>query len=216
MHRLILLILLLLPLSAGADETADLLIDNQLLTAELQLARSGKLYILFDLRESVIRFKASGVTISSLPLQAGKLYGPMPAAKNHTLAQRKTSSPPRREQLIIPDKAANSEVTSDQENGDDTLQALERDDMPGNYRLILEDGTRINVRSDGSGFVAAIGRIGRGIGDTASRGSRAVWQLFSTPASELQLTLSLNDARQLYWSFAEQADCLIRPPATSP
>jgi hypothetical protein len=212
---LLLLSILLLPQPVLADEAADLLIDNQLLTAELQLARSGKLYIVFDLRDYLIRFKASGVNLITLPLKTGKLYGPAPEAKTHSLTERKTASPPRREAVRIPDKTVDSTAASGQEDGDDTLQALERSDMPGNYRLILEDGTRINVRSDGSGFVAAVGRIGRSIGDSTARGGRAIWQLFSTPTTELQLALSLDDAQQLYWSFAEEAPCLIRPPATT-
>jgi hypothetical protein len=212
MLRCLLLILLLLPLSARADEAVDLLIDNQLLTAELQLARSGKLYILFDLRDNLVLFKVSGVDLRMLPLLEKKLHGPSPEAKNHTLLRRETSSPPRRESVHIPDKTTDNDAPNEEKRADDTLHALERDDMPGSYRLILDDGTRIDIRSAGTGFVAALVRLG----DTTDRAGRAVKKLFVNPSSELQLTLALDDARQLYWSFAEEVPCLIRPPATTP
>ncbi|ALC15926.1 hypothetical protein DSOUD_1144 [Desulfuromonas soudanensis] len=210
MLRSLLLILLLLPLSARADEAVDLLIDHQLLTAELQIARSGKLYILFDLRENLILFKAGGVDLRRLPLQKKKLYGPPPEARTRTLLRRETSSPPRREAVRIPDRATGNEEPKEEKNADDTLHALERGDMPGNYRLILDDGTRIDIRSAGTGFAAAVARLG----ETTAGAGRAVKKLFIDPSSELQLTLSLDDARQLYWSFAEEVPCLIRPPST--
>jgi len=212
MLRCLLLILLLLPLSARADEAEDLLIDNQLLTAELQLARSGKLYILFDLRDNLILFKASGVDLKRLPLQEKKLYGPSPEAKDHTLFRRETSSPPRREAVRIPDRSTVNDAPKEEKSADDTLHALERDDMPGRYRLILDDGTRIDIRSADTGFVAAAVRLG----DTTARAGRTLKKPFVDPSSELQLTLALDDARQLYWSFAEEVPCLIRPPATIP
>jgi hypothetical protein len=217
MRSLLLLILLLLPPVAGADEAADLLVDNQLLTSELQLARSGKLYLLFDLRNQVILLKSSGVILSSLPLRAARLYGPVPATQVHLLDRRETSSPPRREALRVPDKAGNTAAARAPERAATSLQALERDDMPDSYRLILDDGTRLSVHAESGGLMSAAGRFGHAVAATSARGCYAVKTWFSdTPNCELRLTLAPDDARQLYWSFAEQSACLIRPPATCP
>jgi hypothetical protein len=217
MHRLLLLILLLLPLNVSADEAADLLVDNQLLTAELQHARSGKLYVLFDLRDNAIDLKTSGVTLISLPLREVKLFGPAPAAKALALTRRETSHPPSREALRVPDKSRNADVAKAPARADTTLQALERGDMPDRYRLFLDDGTRISVHAESSGMLAAASRLRHAIASLGARGRHAIMGLFSHKSSgELRLTLAPDDARQLYWSFVEPASCLIRPPATSP
>jgi hypothetical protein len=217
MRSLLLLILLLLPPVAGADEAADLLADNQLLTAELQLARSGKLYLLFDLRDQVILLKSSGVILSSLPLREAKLYGPVPAPTAHLLDRRETADPPQREALRVPDQADDSAAARAPERAATSLQALERDDMPDSYRLILADGTRISVHAESAGMLATAGRAGHAIADIGARGRHVIKGLVGNQAAgELRLTLAPADARQLYWSFAEQSACLIRPPATSP
>lgn len=192
--------------TAVADEAADLRRDHKLLEAEMRLARGGQLYIIFDLIEHRVSFRSSGVTLVQLPLVRPHLDGPLPPASTLLLASRETKDPPRRETIHIPENDIDNEEPVIARNEDvGEFQALELADMPDRYRLVLADGTTLDIGPARSGLGTCIGRIGHGFLD-----------LFGTPdTARLQLALAPDDARQLYWSFAENAPCLIRV-STSP
>jgi len=202
MRRLFLAILLLVPLAVCADEAADLRRDGKLLEAELQLARSGRLYIVFDLVDSEIDFKASGATLTRMQLRDQHHAGPAPAPKALTLVSRETSSPPQREAIRIPDPGDDEDVSADP-GGSVELQALELGDMPDSYRLTLEDGTSIAVQPSNASWIRRL--------------AYTLGQLFEDDKSaHLRLTLEQRNARQLYWSFADKSSCLVRTPDVSP
>jgi len=201
MRCLFLAILLLVPLAVFADEAADLRRDGKLLEAELQLARSGRLYVIFDLVDSEVAVKASGATLTRMQLRDRHHAGPAPAPRTLTLVSRETSSPPQREAIRIPGQGDDEDVSVDP-GGSVELQALELDDMPDSYRLTLEDGTSIAVQPSNANWIRRL--------------AQALGQLFATDKSaHLQLTLEQRDARQLYWSFADKSSCLVRTPDTS-
>lgn len=209
---ILLILFLLFSLPVCADELADLQADNQLLQDELQLARHAKLYFILDLRQQQFLFKASGVTVKQLPILRGSIYGALPEMKVRKLTAKKSFLAPKRPEVKILDKNKQPDPVPT----GDTLNALEINDMPGNYRLILDDGTRILVRAEISGFWSAISRWWSDMSGAIIRMLQMLWHaLFGRTYTEVVLTIPLQDSRQLYWSFDEGAPCLIRNPETA-
>ncbi len=208
----LLILFMLFAFPAGADELADLQADNQMLQDELRLSRNAKLYIIFDLRQQQCLFKASGVTVKQLPILQGSIYGTLPEMKVRKLTAKKSFLAPKRPEVKILDKNKKQKPVP----AGDTLNALEINDMPGNYRLILDDGTRLLVRAETSGFWSAISRWWSDISGALIRMLQMFWHaLFGKTYTEVILTIPLQDSRQLYWSFDEGAPCLIRNPGTA-
>lgn len=206
------LLFLLCALPAGADELTDLQADNQLLQDELRLARNPKLYIIIDLRQQQCLFKASGVTVRQLSILQGSIHGALPEMQVRKLTAKKSFLAPKRPAVQIIDKSKKPDTLP----AGDSLNALEITDMPGNYRLIFDDGTRILVRAETSGFWSTISRWASDMAGNIIRVFQMLWRaLFGKTYTEVVLTLSLQDARQLYWSFDEGAPCLIRNPGTT-
>lgn len=216
MKRLLLLVLSLFCLlakpAAGADQVSDLREENQLLKEELKLARGGKLYMLVDLPASEITLKAGGVTGRRLKIDTGRVIGDRPAVKLRRLVGKKALFQPKRREIKI---AADIKATTPAA-GNDTVTALEIDDMPTNYRLVLDDGITLVVHAGGDGLAALLNRGWRRMWDSVRRAMTGFYRgLRGEPAAaELFLTLPDTDARQLYWSFDEKTPCLIRNSAT--
>lgn len=211
-------ILLLLPLlcqlgaaTGQADPLTDLRQENLLLKAELQLARSSKLYVLVDLARQEILLKAGGTTARRLALTDVTVTGIFPQVLPRRLATKTSFSTPRR-----PNAGAGATARPKPTAGADPVTALEISAMPINYRLILDDGTTLVVRSGDGNFLARLGQ-GWHLVENASRRTLLGlnrWRQDKPPVAELILTMAPAEARQLYWSFDEKSACLIRNPPT--
>ena len=138
---------------ASADELAELAQTNRLLQAEFELAKSQKLYFIFDLP-----------ALDPLPGQrchGGQAADPLPAQLGrpadgiaYTLIKRTARKEPVREQICHPRWQGGGKPAAPApppKPGEapraPEVQALEITDMPTEYTLQLDDGTLLTVRS---------------------------------------------------------------------
>ena len=201
------LFFLLQPHPASPDELSDLQEENLFLKAELKLARSNRLYVVVDLPEGAVYLKAGGVTARRLPVDAWRLHGPVPVFKERRIAARETDSPPRRPEI----KIGPADEKNKPQTGSDSVNTLELDEMPVNFRLVLDDATALVVEP---GEIGLGGTLHRAWGAT-----RRTFALFyrkvrdQGPQTEILLTMPAMEARQFYWSLEENTAFLIRKPA---
>jgi hypothetical protein len=222
-HFLIILLTLLLcgPVAAG-DDTADLLQTNRLLQAEFDLAKSQQLYFFIDLPEARISFRASGVTLVELPILAVRSWGRPADGIAYTLARKTARIEPVREQVLIPpapgkdpEKPAEPVIEARKPTEAPPLQALEVTDMPTDYVLELNDGTLLTVHADlaeAGIFTKLRWKLVR-FSWYLTRPLISVWNhLQGRSYNEMLLILPERETRMLYWSFDEDARCLVRWP----
>lgn len=212
--RAILLSILLLfaPQALLADELADLQAENFLLKSEVQLAKSNKLYMIIDLPGRAVLFKAGGVVINRLAFKDCLVEGPYPAPALRTLSAKKAEKQPKRQEVKIVTEAE-MEAAPIPAPGTDTLVALEIDDMPETYELVLDDGLTLAVRSEVTGFKAKAERLWKESVESARRLYNSLMRRFGREVeveNRMIISLSGPDARQFYWSFDEGMTCLIR------
>jgi hypothetical protein len=218
----LLLLLLWVPV-ASADELAELAQTNRLLQAEFELAKSQKLYFIFDLQAAKILFRASGITLAEAPILALRSWGRPADGLTYTLAKRTARKEPSREQIVIPDgKEEEKPVTPPppRKSGEapkaPELQALEINDMPTEYVLQLDDGTLLTVRAplaDQVDFKEKLRYVADKYSWFITRPLLSIWHhRQGTTYNEMLLILPAREARMLYWSFQEGARCLVHWP----
>jgi hypothetical protein len=217
-----LLLLLWVPVACG-DDLAELAQTNRLLQAEYELAKSQKLYFVFDLPASRVLFRASGVTLVDVPILELRNWGRPADGLTYTLAKRTAGKEPSREKIAIPDGKEEEKPVAPKpppKPGEPPkapdLQALEIGDMPTEYVLQLNDGTLLTVRSplpEQAGFKEKLRAF---INRNSWFITRPLLSIFhhrqGTTYNEMLLTLPEREARMLYWSFQEGARCLVHWP----
>lgn len=213
MRIFLLCFLLLLPHLGMADELTDLQSVNFLLKSELQLAKSAKLYIFIDLPEKAILFKAGGVVLKRLPIDDLHAVGSISPLVLRTLSAKKAEKQPKRQEVKI---ATEAEILSAPlpAPGVDTLVALEIDDMPETYQLVLSDGLTVQVKPSPAGdFKTKSIRYWRDAVETVHGWYHSLLLKMHGEVEPMQITMNLSgaDARQFYWSFDEGMSCLIKP-----
>jgi hypothetical protein len=217
-----LLLLLWVPVAAG-DSLADLAQTNRLLQAEYELAKSQKLYFIFDLQTSRILFKASGITLAEAPILSLRSWGRPADGLTYTLAKRTARKEPEREKIAIPDgkEEVKPATPAPPPKPGETpkppaLQALEISDMPTEYTLELNDGTLLTIRAPLAAEADFREKI-RYFADKYSwyfdRPLKSIWHhRRGSTYNEMLLTLPEREARMLYWSFQEGGRCLVHWP----
>ncbi|MCM2264817.1 MAG: hypothetical protein NDI73_06435 [Desulfuromonadales bacterium] len=214
--------LLWVPLAA-ADELAELAQTNRLLQAEFELAKSQKLYFVFDLQASEILFKVSGVTVAKLPILSLRSWGRPADGIAYTLANRTARKEPEREKIAIPDgqeeekpKAQPAPPKPGEAPKAPEVQALEITDMPTEYTLQLDDGTLLTVRStlsDKADFKEKLRYYYEKYSWFITRPLISIsHHRHGNTYNEMLLTLPEREARMLYWSFQEGGRCLVHWP----
>lgn len=219
MRALCLLLLLCGMVQVSAAEDVERLQSlNRQLKAEMELAKKSQLYVVFDPSQRQILLKTSGMTLSTLSVKRLIQWGGVPDAKLRKLASKEAEQAPQREKINptpVEESEAAKPATPPATAGSNVapkkfeLQALEIDDMPTNYRLHFDDGLLITVRAETeetgglrSFFVRCWWYL--------SRPLISLWSYFAgTDYNETILTMSLRDARQLYWSFTPEMSCLF-------
>ncbi|TLM67701.1 MAG: hypothetical protein FDZ69_04190 [Deltaproteobacteria bacterium] len=219
---LLLTILFWVP-AAAADDVAELAQTNRLLQAEFELAKSQKLYFIFDLQASEILYKVSGVTVARLPILSLRSWGRPADGIAYTLAKRTARKEPQREQIAIPDGREEEKPTpppAPPKPGEPPkapdLQALEIADMPTEYELQLDDGTLLSIRStlpENASFQEKLRYYKDKYSWFISRSLISLSQhRQGSSYNEMRLTLPEREARMLYWSFQEGGRCLVHWP----
>jgi hypothetical protein len=206
-----LIFLLVLTVPVAAAELQALQNENLLLKAELQLARTGKLYLLVDLRNQAILIKGGGATIWRLPVSRSRIYGSAPAPKMRRLVAKKSLFAPSRP--VVPIAGGEEGKGQAAEIGD---TVLELEDMPDNYRLLLDDGTMLVVEPERADWRGRIGLLWSGTWGGLRRVFHRLRPWGPVAGSEVLLSLAGTDARRLYWSFDLETPCLLKQPAEQP
>lgn len=219
----IFLTLLLWVPAVSADELAELAQTNRLLQAEFDLAKSQKLYFVFDLQASQILYKVSGVTVAKLPILELRSWGRPADGIAYTLARRTARKEPEREKIAIPDGKEEAKPTpppAPPKPGEPPkapdLQALEIADMPTEYTLQLDDGTLLTIRAtmpENAGFTEKLRYAYDKYSWFVTRPFISIsHHRQGSSYNEMRLTLPDREARMLYWSFQEGGRCLVRWP----
>ena len=211
MHSLIALILLPILLASveayPASEADRLINENSLMKAEFQLAKSSKIYVIFDLEAEMITIKAKGIVLKELPVESYSQWG-TPVRPSPLPLLRKTA-------LVIPERKEIIPKTNDTEDASEP-KVLQLEDMPLRYHLEFDDGIQISVKPKSTGVISTLFNL------IASLKSYLITRPFGTlwnglrrrSFTEIVLVLSEHDARTLYWSFQEGFQCIIRERLT--
>lgn len=221
----LLLLLLLTGLPARAsDEIAAIEAANRQLKSEYELAKKQQIYFVFDLQQNQVQFKSSGIVLATLRASDVRIWGRPSGDQIRLLTKKDALNPPKRENITItpPPGDQQSEepkkpepvTTEKSEPKKFELQALELDDMPVHYRLLLSDGLLVTVHPAAeSSFSSKMKALAGSAYWYLSRPLISDWHyLHKQPYNELHLVLPVKEARMLYWSFTEGAPCLILWP----
>jgi hypothetical protein len=210
MHSLrafILLPVLFLNIEASSISEADRLMEeNSLLKAEVQLAKSSKIYVIFDLAAKNIAIKARGISLKEMPVESYNQWGtPVPPKSLPLLSKTALVKPERKE--IIP----KAEGTEDTEDVSEPV-ALQLEDMPLRYELKLDEGIQISVKPRSTGVISTLFNLIASLKSyLITRPMGTLWNaLRGQSFTEIVLVMDENDARSLYWSFQEGFQCIIR------
>ena len=217
-----LLTLLILGMTAwpahAVNDLASFETKNRQLKAEYDLAKKPRLYVVFDLAKRQVHFKSSGVAVATLETNEMRLWGRPTVGQSLTIAKAETLNPPEREKIEIPSgkdepkrESPKPAPTAGSAPPKFELKALELDDMPQNYDLVLSDGLRIKVRTppaDASGKFSALNEKAYWYLSRPLISGRRYWHKESY--NELFILLPPKEARMIYWSFTETTPCLIQ------
>lgn len=211
--RIVLFLLIYLLGVASAALAGDLALEdlqqaNAVLQAELDLARSGKPYILIDLQENRLQLRASGLALQSWGIDYYRRWGRPSAVPAVNLLNKSSLEKPERNIQEV------NAVEAHEEEGGKPFKALEVAEMPTSYVMHLVNGTAISVRSTPVAWYGQILSVFQATTWYLSRPLISNWNfLRSSPYNELALSMPAQDARTLYWAFIEGTPCLIRLPA---
>ena len=231
MRHFILLLLLTIflgSIAAPAHALDDkLIIENTLLQAEYDLARKKEVYLFLNLAKKQFDIRSSGMTISTIPIDEIRPWGPLPEPGLHLIADK--DRVPEREKIQIPPPGSEEATTAPavptppvDPNAPPVvkkfdIQATEVTDMPSNYSLRLAGGGLLVIKS----FTEATDWKKK----MAFRYEKPLWKITrafkavsqhrdNQPFTELLLILSHEDAQRLYWALPVGSALLI--PAAQP
>ncbi|MGB8953634.1 MAG: hypothetical protein WCC06_13345 [Candidatus Aminicenantales bacterium] len=191
-------------MSAFEMERGEIIRGNQLLEAELLLARRTSTYVVFDLDEKSIQIKAKGLVLRKWEISRIKFWGDPLSCQPYSLIKKSAWFPPKRKK-IMPGK--NDEKKSFE------LDVFELKDMPSSYIISLEEGIRISIRQKTSNFFSKLRNFGKNVRWYAFLPLKTLWQSAKKRKfTEIDVLMaSEKDAKALFWSFLEKKGCLIIP-----
>lgn len=186
------------------DDSQDLFQQYKEITfleAELGLASKPAIYLVLDLTDNSVRLKAKGMVLREMAVAQSSFWGDPLPIKPLVLIKKSSFVKPERV-VIKPGEAADTDSFQ--------IEALELDDMPQQYSLVLEHNITINVKPHTAGFLPA---IGKGFSWLATSISRPFPTLISKAKgetlTEIDLWLASENAQALYWAFTEGMEILI-------
>jgi len=199
---IILIATLFIALHAHADDKENLTRENRLIEQELSLAKKSQLYCVFDLKGKTIRIKAQGVILKEFPIYHVRVWGSSLPSNALVLEKKSAFVKPRRKNM----RPAEHEETENFE-----IHALELDDMPSRYTLVLDRRVYISVRPH-KGFFSKTGNGIASLKNAIVRPFIAFWYAVrGQPYTAIDIFLDKGDAKALYWSFQEGAESILYP-----
>jgi hypothetical protein len=197
-----LIVIIFIALHAHADDKKNLTIENRLIERELSLAKKSNLYFVFDLNGKTIRIKAHGVVLKEFPIHDVRLWGSSLPGDSLVLEKKSTFVKPRRKSM----RPAENEETDNFE-----IDALELDDMPSRYTLVLDKRVYISVKPY-KGLVSKTGNGASSLKNAIVRPFMAwLYAVRGQPYTTIDIFLDKGDAKALYWSFQEGTESLLYP-----
>lgn len=189
---------------APAGDSRDLKGENQLLEAELRLARKPATYFVFDLLDGKVSIKSRGVALRELNVSKVRFWGRPISPESRELSEKSSLFKPKRKEIKSGKKAGEGEFEID---------ALELKDMPSNYKLVFTDGVTVSVRKEAEGIFPWLANAGRYLAWLVSRPPLTLWYtLWGKPFSSVLVTMSEKDAQSLYWALYEGIQGVIVGP----
>jgi hypothetical protein len=204
--RFIPFLICLLSALYGADyafpgNSRDMGQTNQLLDAELALARKPGTYFVFDLGERTVFIKARGVVLRELRVSKVRLWGRPISLEARELSEKSSLFKPKRKEIKSGKKAGEGEFE---------IEALELKDMPFNFKLVFTEGVMVSVRKEAEGIFSWLTSAGHYLAWLVSRPPLTVWYtLREKPFRSVLITMSEKDAQSLYWALYEGIDGII-------
>lgn len=201
-------IVIALMISTGASAEA-LNSKEELLQAELELARKPQIYFMLNLKDKKIYFKARGIILKEITVDDIKFWGNILTVQPYTMAKKSSFSTPMRD-TINPDKEEAEKEEKKDEKEKFQLKALELSDMPASYTLSLDDNIFISVKPGEKGVVSKFYSAAYSLNWYVSRPLYTVWNsVRKKPYTALHLRLKKEDAQAFYWSFVEGGKIII-------
>jgi hypothetical protein len=217
-------IFLLISLSSQPlpDEKAVIIEQNKFLTAMLSLAEKSKHYFIFDFAQKRLFLMNKGVLLREWTVDQVRFTGdPVPiqlfslVGKNIQLADLRLNVNDDDESI---DDSSSNKTSNDKtsDNNDDRyeLDAMEIDDMPTNYRLFLNGGITINVRSQPQNLGSALKNIAHSFTWYTYYPILSIWSsLKKTTFSVIDISFKdKKEAQALFWASAEESECIFLFP----
>jgi len=203
--KLILLFIALIavPSYAGDDE-ARYVRENRLLEEELALARRPDIYFVCNPKEKMAYIKARGIPLRELQMNDFHCWGSPVSGIVYHLSKKSSFFKPDRD-MITPGES--------KEKDNFKIEALELADMPSRYTLVLENGIVIYVKPSSEGIVSGITNVSYSSVILLTRPVLILWNMLKgNPYTAIDIVLSENDARAIYWSLTEKSNTIIYTP----
>jgi hypothetical protein len=202
--RLIVLFLtIFITASAHGNDKERLVRENQVLEAELSLARKPNIYCIFNLKKKNIQIKATGALLKELPIQDVHCWGSSTPKDALFLIKKSTFIKPGREKI---------KPGENKEKDTFEIDSLEPDDMPARYTLVFDKGMSVSVKPKPEGFFSTIGNFLPSLKESIVRPFLTVfYAVRGKPYTAIDIELKKDDAKALYWSLSEGTGSVFYP-----
>ena len=189
--------------NAITGELESLERENALLKTELKLARKQNIYFVFDLGKKIVYLKAKGATFREFPVGGTGFWGTPISTEPYKLLKRTALMSPEREEIKPGEK---------EEADNFELHALELKDMPRNFKLMLDEGMVLYVRTENNGLLPFLRKNLFLHRWRFLQPIFTVWNsIHKKPYSAIYIMLKEEDAKSLYWSIYEGVETIIYP-----
>ncbi len=205
MKKIILTLVLVgvsLAISVSAQEAKQLFWQNAVLEAELVLAKSSSTYFVIDEAKALIQFKAKGAILREWKIERMRCR-PMAWPVFSVTLQKK-------EALIVP-KRKHIDPKKAEEIGSYELESLESKDMPSEYVLTLDDGSRIRILSVKEKLITLLSHYEIALQQALYEGAKDIWWAAFKPKVRM-ISIRMVDeveAKTLCWSLSNGMKGLI-------
>lgn len=171
--------------------------ENELLSRELELARSSSLYFILNLKEKSLHLKAKGVLLRKWDIEKVRFWGKPFSIKLVTIEKRSAFNPPQRKKIQPGENQAQKDSFE--------LEALELQDMPTSFSLVLGDNISLAVRSRARSFIEKTASLWEVFKWYTYPPLKTTWKALRKKSfTQIKIILSeKKETQAIYWAFAE-------------
>lgn len=211
-----------LPADTSGTQALQVLQENQRLEAELSLANTPKLYLVFDLNEKTVYLKARGIILQEWPMEILRFWGNAIPLRPIALKEKRTPFPPQRVNIIPPPVNGEGEEGKTQAAQEPNQSppaapatkepdALELVDMPPVYTFFLEGNIRIFIKPRSDNFFK---RLSQYLNWATYPPLLSVWYSMKEKAFTVidVILKDEKDAQALFWAIPEGSPCIVLSP----